>query len=67
MKRFKDDELFVGFAYGLSIIMTCILCVLSCVFYIGDLCDGFTFAEGMATGLGFFKAGFKVFEYEIKE
>ena len=67
MKKIKDDELFVGFCYGLSLIMTCILCVLSCVFYIGDLCDSFTFIEGFVTGLGFFKAGFKVFEYEIKD
>lgn len=67
MKRIEDKELFVGFAYGLSLIMTCMLCILSCVAYIGDICDGFTFAEGMVTGIGFFKAGLKVFEYEIKD
>lgn len=62
----KEKLNIVGFGYGLCLIMTCMLTILATVAYIGDICDGLTFAEGFGTGLGFFKVGMKLFEIETK-
>lgn len=57
---------FTNFMYGMSMIMTPLLVIVSCVLYAGGIIDTFTFWEGLILGLSYFKFGMKVYDYDYR-
>lgn len=57
---------FINLMYGVSIIMTTLLTLVSCVLYAGGMIDTFTFWEGIIVGISYFKFGMKVYDYDYR-